>query len=253
MASVGEILASERRRQGKSVTDVVDGTKIRSRLIDALEGDRWEQLPSPAYVKGYIQSYARLLEIPAEPLLEQFNKEMSTREKTPRSTDRFLGVGGESLVPERDKQHAIPREVWVATASAVVIVLLLICGLSRLLGVGDTPETSPLPSASPGAPASEPTGSAAIASTTTVDRVPSGFKLRVTVKAGRASWVSARIDGLQAYAGSLQSGESREFVVNDTAILRVGKPNSVVVTRDGGAVVLPASPGVAQVTLKANQ
>ena len=51
MPSVGETLASERRRQGKSLADAVEGTKIRSRLLDALENDQYDDLPSQAYVK----------------------------------------------------------------------------------------------------------------------------------------------------------------------------------------------------------
>ena len=48
MPTVGEILSAERRRQGKSLTDAVEGTKIRSRLHDALENGRYDELTSPA-------------------------------------------------------------------------------------------------------------------------------------------------------------------------------------------------------------
>ena len=118
MPTVGEILAAERRRQGKSLNDAVEGTKIRSRLLDALENGRFDELPNPAYVKGYIQSYARYLEIPVEPLLDEYRRESATYEYPGRRIDRYLDIPHETIVPERSQAHAIPRKVWVAAAAA---------------------------------------------------------------------------------------------------------------------------------------
>ena len=58
MPTVGEILSDERRRQGKSLADAVVGTKIRSRLLDALDNRRYDAMPSTAYVQGQFQSLA---------------------------------------------------------------------------------------------------------------------------------------------------------------------------------------------------
>ncbi len=63
-ATLGETLANERRRQGKTLSDVEAATRIRGRLIESLEHGDYDALPSPAYVKGYIQSYASYLELP---------------------------------------------------------------------------------------------------------------------------------------------------------------------------------------------
>jgi hypothetical protein len=247
MPSVGEILAAERRRQGKSLNDIVEGTKIRSRLIDALEGGRYDELPSPAYVKGYIQSYARCLEIPAEPLLEQFRIEASTLERIARPTDRYLDIPHETLVPARERQHAIPRQVWIVTAVAILLGALLICGIVQLFSSGSstmptTPKGSAETSGSPGAEG-EPT--------TTVATVAGGFKIRVTARKGQGSWIRATIDGLQGFEGTLQDGDSKEWLVTDSAVLSIGKPDALVVTRDGKNVTVKRSGEITQVTLKA--
>jgi cytoskeletal protein RodZ len=143
MPTVGEILAAERRRQGKSLNDVVEGTKVRSRLIDALENGNYDILPSPAYVKGYIQSYARYLEVPFEPLLDEYRKEAAAHEHRKSPADRYLDIiPHETVVPKRELAHSIPRQVWIATAAVVLIVALLICGLTRLFSSGsDTLQT----------------------------------------------------------------------------------------------------------------
>lgn len=248
MATVGEILAAERRRQDKSLADAVDGTKIRSRLIDALENGRYDDLPDSAYVKGYIQSYARYLEIPVEPLLDEFRKESAVFQRKPRPTDRYLNIPHETLVPERSQAHAIPRRVWVITAAVVLVVALLVCAISSLVSRGSNPMPT---TAKPGAGA-EVTASPGAEPTSTVQQSAGSFKLRVTVKKTAASWVQATVDGLVAYDGTLNGGESREWLVNDAVGLKVGKPASVTVTRDGEAVALPKGTNV-QLTLKVNQ
>jgi cytoskeleton protein RodZ len=248
MPSVGEILAAERRRQGKALNDAVEGTKIRSRLLDALENGRYGELPSPAYVKGYIQSYARFLEIPAEPLLDQYRKEAALVERPQSPVDRYMSqIPHETVVPGREQAHAIPRNVLIATAAAVIVLALLICGISRLVTASNSPvpEAGTAPSkevtASPGAEAQPATGESAGA-----------FKFRVTIKKGSASWIQATVDGLVAYDGTLNSGESREWLVNDSVLLKVGKPDAVTVTRAGKAVGLPKGTNV-QLSLTVGQ
>ena len=160
MPSVGEILAAERRRQGKSLNQVVEGTKIRSRLIDALEQGRYDDLPPSAYVKGYIQSYARYLDIPVEPLLDQFRLEYKDSEHGLSPADKYLAqIPGETIVPEREHAHSIPMNVWVIAAVAAVIVLLIVCALARSLGGGSSDaNTTPTTGATGANPAGQSPG-----------------------------------------------------------------------------------------------
>lgn len=240
MPTVGDILSAERRRQGKSLADAVEGTKIRSRLLDALEHGRYDELPSPAYVKGYIQSYARWLEIPTEPLLDEYRRE-SAGKRPSNPADRYLaGIPAETVVPAREGQHAIPRNVVIAVAAGAVLLVLLLCGISRLIaGSGaDTTPTSPSGAASSDVSAS-PGASGTTEPTTSIVTTTGGFKLRVTVRDGLATWLKVQVDGLKAYEGTLQGGDSREWLVTGNAVLTVGKPAAVVVTRDGKDVALP--------------
>ncbi len=239
MPTVGEILSAERRRQGKQLADVVEGTKIRSRLIDALEQGRYDDLPSPAYVKGYIQSYARFLEIPAEPLLDQFRTESANTVRRTAPIDRYLAaIPADTIVPRRDRVHEIPRNVWVVVAAGGVLVVLLLCALAQLFGGGGTRNTPPplsgdeTSSASPGAGAS--TGAT---STTTASL---GFKVRISALTGLASTLKVTVDGHVDFNGSLQDGASKEYLVTTTAVLVIGNPSAVVVTRDGQTVDVTA-------------
>lgn len=254
MPTVGEILAAERRRQGKSLADAVEGTKIRSRMLDDLEHGRYDHLPSSAYVKGYIQSYARFLEIPVEPLLEEYRKEAASMVRPANPADRYLSeIPAETVVPARERQHAIPPTVVAVIAVGVVLVILLLCAISRLF---TQPSANTTPTEPTGAASSEvsasPGTSATAEPTTTITTVTGGFKLRLTVRDGLASWVKAEVDGLTAYDGTLQGGDSREWLVTDATVLTVGKPSAVVLTRDGKAVRLPKGSNVT-LTLSATE
>lgn len=253
MPTVGEILAAERRRQGKSMPDAVDGTKIRTRMLEALEHGRYDELPSSAYVKGYIQSYARYLEISSEPLLEQYRLEVSSFVRAASPADRYLAdIPKETVVPGRDSQHAIPQNVWIAVAVGAVLVILTLCGISRLFASNGADTTPPKASGGSSALTGSPGTSGTAEPTQTVGTAAGSFKVRVTVRDGLASWVKAQVDGLKAYEGTLQGGDSREWLVTGTAVLTVGKPAAVVVTRDGETVTVPRTDN-AKITLSVQQ
>jgi cytoskeleton protein RodZ len=251
MPTVGEILSAERRRQGKSLADAVEGTKIRSRLLDALEQGRYDDLPSPAYVKGYIQSYARFLEIPPEPLLDQYRQESAGVVRRVAPADRYLAeIPKEAVVPRRETAHEIPRNVWIAVAVGVVVLILLLCTITQFLGRGTGANTNPTPAG--GTETTASAGATSSTAATSVTTTGAGFKLRISARTGLASYLKVTVDGLNGYTGTLQGGESREFLVHQQAVITIGKPDAVVVTRDGAPVTVPATTN-AKVTLTAKQ
>lgn len=68
--SVGRCLREAREQQGLSVEDVVAKIKLAPRQIAALEADDFQSLPETAYLRGFVRSYAKLLQLDAQPLLD---------------------------------------------------------------------------------------------------------------------------------------------------------------------------------------
>ena len=68
--SVGQRLREARERQGLSVDDVVAKIKLAPRQIIALEADDFDALPQTAFVRGFVRSYAKLLQLDAQQLLD---------------------------------------------------------------------------------------------------------------------------------------------------------------------------------------
>lgn len=68
-ASLGRMLREARERLGLSVADVVDQIKFAPRQIEALEADNYGSLPEPAFLRGFVRSYAKILHLDTQTLL----------------------------------------------------------------------------------------------------------------------------------------------------------------------------------------
>ena len=67
--SAGDALREARERFGLSVADVANRLKFAPRQFEALEANDFARLPEMAFVRGFVRSYARLLELDPAPLL----------------------------------------------------------------------------------------------------------------------------------------------------------------------------------------
>lgn len=250
---VGDKLAAERRKQGKTVADVVAATNIMARLIEALENARYDELPSQAYVRGYIQGYAKYLGLPAAPLLKEYEDDLGAGKPRARLED----VPERAVVPMRDQLHHVPRGTLLAIGVAVIGVALVLW----LVGSALNRDTAPLPippetatssveatMEAPGVTTDTVPGTATIDTTGTATQTaaPAGasFVLKVTVADGAASWLRVTVDGLKAYEGTLAGGNTKEWTVTDKAEVRIGKPSDVTVTRDGQPLQATSSNGI---------
>ncbi len=260
---VGETLAAERRKQGKSIPQVVAATNIMARLIEALEHGRYDELPSPAYVRGYIQSYAKYLGMQVAPLLAEYESDLGMGKPRARLED----VPERTVVPMRDQLHQIPSRTLAIIVLALAGVGLVLWLVGSVINRSDAP--APIPPETTTSATTEPsatvpgittdtvpgTGTAEPADSGTGATSPTGdsFVLKVSVADGAASWLRVTVDGLKAYEGTLAGGQSKEWTVTKNAEVRIGKPSEVTVTRDGETVEPTPSNGIGIVTLSTAQ
>src|SRR5215216_440782 len=73
MFEIGSSLREARLRQGYDLAEAEAGTKIRSKYLDALEEERFDVLPAPTYVKGFLRSYADFLGLDGQLYVDEFN------------------------------------------------------------------------------------------------------------------------------------------------------------------------------------
>lgn len=75
MKTVGEILKSERLRQGKTLTEIHELIKISPENLVALEHNNFNKLPADTFIKGFIRSYAVCLNLDPDKLLAIFRRD----------------------------------------------------------------------------------------------------------------------------------------------------------------------------------
>ena len=69
-SAVGGALKAAREERGLSIAEVAQSLKFAPRQLEALEQERFDLLPGGTFVRGMVRSYARLLKLPPEPMLE---------------------------------------------------------------------------------------------------------------------------------------------------------------------------------------
>ncbi len=112
--NVGVALCQARERLGLSVADVANRLKFASRQIEALEEEDFARLPEMAFVRGFVRSYAKLLQLDPVPLLAVLPHAQTA---LPLET-AAMEVPFPNVYAER--RHNI---IWMAAGLAVAVAL----------------------------------------------------------------------------------------------------------------------------------
>ena len=90
----GSLLAAARKQQNRTIEEIADELNLSVTQIRTIELDQSEGLPEPTYVRGYIRSYANLLGLDAEQVLEHYLN--PNWQKGARLDDLPRGIGSAS-------------------------------------------------------------------------------------------------------------------------------------------------------------
>ena len=125
---IGEVLKSARTRQGLDIRTIEERTKIRIKYLRALEAEEWEVLPNPAYATGFLRTYAQLLGLDGEALVDEYRRQAEPDYGLP------LSPVGERVL-ERGRRPGEPGggPSWApaaAIAAVIVVAILLVLGLT---------------------------------------------------------------------------------------------------------------------------
>lgn len=110
--------------------DVAHILHFSARQIVALENDDYDNLPGPTYVRGYLRGYAQLLGLPAEPVVEAYNRLVTAKKP--------VDLGKLTPKAEISSDHHL---IKFATVALIAIVL----GLSAVWWREQERPTAPTP------------------------------------------------------------------------------------------------------------
>ena len=81
--SPGRRLRVQRQSRGLEVERIAVQLHLRTAFVEALEQDRYADLPSPVFVAGYLRNYARLLGLDPAPLVAAYRAANPTPDPAP--------------------------------------------------------------------------------------------------------------------------------------------------------------------------
>src|SRR5262249_60184655 len=75
--TAGELLKQGRLRQRLSIGECSKRTHIANRYLEALEEERWTDLPSESHRLGFLKTYSRFLGVSAEEILKIYTRQIN--------------------------------------------------------------------------------------------------------------------------------------------------------------------------------
>ena len=114
MFDIGSSLREARLRQDLDFPELEERTKIRPKYLRALEDERFDILPAPTYVRGFLRSYAEALGLDGQPFVDEYNSRFTVGEDDAPLRARRVPP------PRRDRG---PRESRIAAVALVAIAI----------------------------------------------------------------------------------------------------------------------------------
>lgn len=226
MNGCGQRLREAREAAGLSVADVASKLKMPARVVQSLEQEDWERLGAPVFVRGQLRSYARLLGLAIDPMIEAAGMQpVQPVELTPRTYTPRMRVLGEQLAR---------RAVYIVlTALLVVPVWVSMQSQGRLIDEQAVSLDAPLDqNATPVAAAPAAPLKASMAPVPVRSAAPA-----LSIKAEEDSWIQITgSDGGTVESALLKAGERRDYAAGQVSRVVLGNAAAVVVEHAGQPV-----------------
>lgn len=118
--SAGQTLRQAREQQNLTVAQVAQQLNLSRSLIEDIEQDQVDAKLSSTFVRGYLRSYAKLLKIPAQHILDIYSSNSKGLHQVPSLTRSFS--------KRTAKEATENRFMWVTYFVIAVFVVLLVLG-----------------------------------------------------------------------------------------------------------------------------
>ncbi|MGQ4807939.1 hypothetical protein NKDENANG_01305 [Candidatus Entotheonellaceae bacterium PAL068K] len=133
--SLGSYLRRERESRQVSLQDISAVTKVQLKFLEALEADRYDQLPPAPFVVGFLRAYAQCLALESEKIIAAYYARHSFQEDL-----EAHGV----FVADQGKRSR--RSGWVGLSIAAAVIVLVAGFAWRMLTVDPEGRTAqPVP------------------------------------------------------------------------------------------------------------
>ena len=251
MNSIGNVLKEARTRKSITLDEVHSKIKIHPRVLQLLEEDKFDRLPSPLFVKSFLKSYADFLEVNADDLLDAYQKlgekpaEQVLFIRSADEKEESQKRGGQKLMtlaaiglaaglaigaviyfapPTIKKMRSIRLPQMTAVPSAKK--------LAKTAGV--VKEAAPAPAKTTPAKKGETSKRSAEwlrgAAQGNFPSIEPRTPLELKIKAIESVWLHITCDGTVVYKGFLKRGFAESWTAKETIEVWTGNASSIYLT-----------------------
>jgi len=130
--SIGETLASARRRAGLTVTQVSQRTRIRESIIQGIEHDDYAACGGDFYARGHIRSIAHAVGTDPDPLISEYDATLRAPEEI-SAADALRPTMAITPVARRHRPN------WTAVLAVLLVAAVGVIGYHLATSSGGTP------------------------------------------------------------------------------------------------------------------
>lgn len=226
--TIGEELRQERQRQGMSIDEIAQRTRISVRSLEAIEDNAFERLPGLIFSRNFVRLYATELKMEPEALLARLPRVDIEAAPLPNPPVR----PGHSAWDPR-LTAAFVSVLWLVTASGAGAGAWYYWNHYARHSVSTI-------SAAPAPQLSIPT--AAIAQAAAIrndnhDAIPADYDasrpVQVILTAHEATWVQVSADGQTAFVGILHPNDKRSIAADDQVKILTGNAGGLDISLNG--------------------
>ena len=276
MESLGNYLKRERELKNISLSEIAKNTRVREHLLKAIEKDQYDLLPSGAYVKSFLSTYAKYVGLDPNDVILRYQRALEEERTVPSSL----------RPPKRvlwDVKH--PWKFGRTGAFAGIIGGLVVAALIALYFLFYRPSAPPpalsipekMTPSVPENPKAEEIRSSASEETRVKEVPPSasspkfvgtalereGKSFSLQLKADERAWVRIQVDGQPEREMTFNPGEGTSHQAMDRIHLIVGNAGGLDLVfngrtlekfgKSGEVVTLTFTPQGVETSLKAKQ
>jgi cytoskeletal protein RodZ len=246
LPSFGEKLKQEREKRKISLDEISGTTKIGTRMLQALEEDKFDQLPGGIFNKGFVRSYSRCVGLDEDQTVAEYL--VASGDAPPPRTD--IGFDGDVARASEENIRRLeaisdtPRRPvpWGYLAALLLVIALALSLWTRQQRQHTKAQAPPAPAAAitpapiavsnqgatPGsgneAPANSPS-SVPPKDESASSSVPGEFTL--VLQAREDSWVSITADGRATASELLAAGDERTVKAQKKITVKTGNSGGV--------------------------
>ena len=266
MPSFGENLRREREKRKITLEQISQSTKISTRMLHALEEEKFSQLPGGIFNKGFVRAYARAVGLDEDQAVADYLE--ASGETPPAMPEIPPEQPAPRIVEEETPRRPLPWGLFAALLLLAALALSLWSHRQKKENVApesspqsavtpssaesartqppaSAPSINPVPSSPVKAASSQPspepvkpsvpeTQPITAARTSAASPSTTGFVIKI--QAREDSWAMITSDGRTVYSGLLVAGDERSIRGQKEVVVKAGNAGAVDLYFNGNKV-----------------